>query len=114
MKLLLDEHVQVTVAEALRHSGLDVVTVAEIGQRGLSDEALLEWAAQHGRVIFTYNMKDFVLLHKRWQDRGWEHHGIIVSQQLSVGEVLRRLQNLLRKRTSAEMLNRLEFLSDWA
>ncbi len=114
MKLLLDEHVQAALAEALRRQGFDAITVADVAQRGLTDEALLEWATQQSRVLFTYNMRDFVPLHKRWQERGWEHAGIIVSPQLSVREALRRLKNLLRGRTSAEMTNRLEFLSDWA
>jgi predicted nuclease of predicted toxin-antitoxin system len=114
MKLLLDEHVQIALARALRQQAFDVLTVAESGRRSLSDEAQLEWAIQQGRTFFTYNVGDFVRLHNRWQEHGWEHHGIIVSRQLSVKEVLRRLNNLLRKRTPAEMLNRLEFLSDWA
>lgn len=46
MKLLLDEHVQIALATALRQQGLDVLTIAEIARRSLPDEAQLEWAAQ--------------------------------------------------------------------
>jgi hypothetical protein len=41
------------------------------------------------------------------------HEGIILSDQLSVGLVLRRLMRLHLSLTSDDMKNRLEYLSFW-
>jgi hypothetical protein len=44
---------------------------------------------------------------------GLQHSGIIVSDQLEIGVVIRRLLRLLDARTAQDMVNRLEFLGDW-
>lgn len=51
IKLLLDEDVWVGLAEALREDGVDVVTVTELGRKGLSDEEQLAFAISHLRTI---------------------------------------------------------------
>ncbi len=114
LELLLDEDVQTGLADALRRQGIDVVTVEEVGRRQLSDESQLEWATRQKRVLFTYNIKDFVALHNRWTERGWEHPGIIVSRQVTIGEALRPLSHLMQQRAPEDMINRVEFLSNWS
>ncbi len=42
-----------------------------------------------------------------------QHSGIIVSDQLEIGVVVRRLLRLINARTAQDMVNRLEFLGDW-
>jgi hypothetical protein len=44
---------------------------------------------------------------------GREHAGIIVSNQLYVGLIIRRLLKLIDEKPSSEIHNRLEFLSNW-
>lgn len=44
---------------------------------------------------------------------GRSHAGIIVSDQLSLGVLLRRLSKLCFHLTQEEMMNRLEFLGTW-
>ena len=47
------------------------------------------------------------------QNNGWEHCGIIVSEQYPIGELLRRMLNLLMSLSIKDMRNRLEYLSQW-
>src|SRR5215212_8105480 len=99
IRLYLDEDVQKRVAPALRLRGFDATNVHELQRKGLSDEEQLELAATEGRTIFTYNTSDFLKLHLDWVRLTKEHAGIIVSDQLPIGEVTRRLLNLINQVT---------------
>jgi hypothetical protein len=103
IRLYLDEDVHKRLATALRLRQFDVTSVHELGRKGLSDEAQLQFATQEGRALFTYNVADFVQLHLDWLARGQTHAGIILSDQLPLGETLRRLLRLLNHITADEM-----------
>lgn len=115
MKILLylDEDVDVALAAALRRRGIDVLTTHEAGNVGRRDEDQLTFAARAGRAFFTHNRGDFARLHKEAMREGRSHAGIIVSDQLSLGVLLRRLSKLCFHLTQEEMMNRLEFLGTW-
>jgi hypothetical protein len=49
-------------------------------------------------------------LHLDWLQRGQEHYGIIVSDQLPIGETVRRLLNLLNQVAADEMRNQIHWL----
>jgi Tfp pilus assembly protein PilZ len=82
---------------------------------GRSDEDHLRHASSEGRVLYSFNIKDYSLLHEQWIASGQEHSGIILAfqQRYSIGEQLRRLLHLLNVKRAAEMLSRLEYLSNW-
>lgn len=107
---MIDEDVQLSLAKALRARGFDAVHVAEIERRGLDDSAQLEYGIANERCFFTFNVGDFVELHRAWSENQREHCGIIVSQQRSVGECLRRLMAQLRTNTAETIRNQLLFL----
>ncbi len=114
IKLYLDEDtISRSLVKALRARHVDVLTAQEAGQMGVPDEAQLDYATSLGRVVFTFNTRDFVQLHNHCLVQGREHTGIIVSNQLQVGVILRHLLRLLDARTASDMQNWLEFLSDW-
>ncbi len=79
MRLLLDEHVDKAIAEALRAQGLDVVAVTEGPTLiTLSDEALLVRALEDRRAVLTYDLVDF---RRAAVDRltiEEHHHGIVL------------------------------------
>jgi predicted nuclease of predicted toxin-antitoxin system len=110
IRLYLDEDVQKRVAPALRLRGFDATNVHELQRKGLSDEEQLELATTEGRTIFTYNTSDFLKLHLDWVRLTKEHAGIIVSDQLPIGEVTRRLLNLINQVTADEMRNQIYWL----
>jgi hypothetical protein len=113
VRLYLDEDVDVALAVALRRRGIDVLTTQEAGNVQQLDEDQLTFATRAGRIFFTHNRRDFALLHKKAIEEGRSHAGIILSDQLPFGELLRRLSNLCFHLTQEEMANRLEFLGTW-
>ena len=101
---------------AMRLRGLDVVSAREVGMMHRPDEEQLEFAKQHGRVLFSFNVGDFCRLNGEWLHASRSHAGIIVSHQWqrhSIGTQLRGLLRLSAQRTATEMQNQLEYLSDW-
>ena len=100
-------------SRALRARQVDVLTATEAGTIGFSDAEQLEFAASQNRTVFTFNRGDFAKLHTEYVQREQEHSGIIVSDQLEIGIVIRRLLRLLDARSTEDMLNWLEFLSNW-
>jgi uncharacterized protein DUF5615 len=110
LRLFLDEDVHAALAAALRKRGHDAVLALETKRLGLSDESQLNFATQENRALVTFNVGDFVRLHNRWIDERREHAGIIVSKQLPVGEMLRRLLALLQKENGDSMRGQVRFL----
>src|ERR1017187_3568546 len=109
LRLFLDEDVHAALAATLRKRGYEAVLALEAKRLGLSDESQLNFATQENRALVTFNVGDFVRLHNRWMDAGREHAGIIVSKQLSVGEMLRRLLTLLQKDSGDSMRVQVRF-----
>ena len=79
----------------------------------ISDAEQLALAASLNRVIFTFNRGNFVQLHMEYLTGGRSHAGIIVSDQLEIGVVIRRLLRLLDARSAEQMQDWLEFLINW-
>jgi hypothetical protein len=106
----LDEDVHKRVAAGLRLRGFDVLSAHEVRRWGLSDEEQLIHAAAEGRVLFTYNTSDYLRLHLKCLKGSQEHAGIIVSDQLPIGETIRRLLDLLNQVAADEMRNEILWL----
>jgi hypothetical protein len=114
IKLYLDEDtISRSFINALRARDVDLLTAREAQQMGQPDNIQLEYAISRQRVIFTFNTQDFVRLHHRYLEQGLQHSGIIVSDQLHVGILLRRLLKLMDSKDSEDMRNWQEFLSNW-
>jgi len=106
---------QQALVVALRARRTDVLTASDCELIGRSDEDQLLHAASDGRVLYSFNIKDFSLLHERWIFAGRPHAGIVLGfqQRYSIGEQLRRLLHLLNRKPAVEMHSRLEYLSNW-
>ena len=114
IRLYLDEDAQrTTLVRALRARQVDVLTASEAGTIGMADAEQLEFAVSRNRTVFTFNRGDFAKLHTEYLQHEQDHLGIIVSDQLEIGIVIRRLLRLLDARSAADMRNWLEFLSNW-
>jgi predicted nuclease of predicted toxin-antitoxin system len=99
---------------SLQALGLDVLTSADAGLNGQSDEAQLQTAADLKRVIITADKKDFPRIHWEWVGAGKQHAGIVIAKtDYSIGEQSRRLLRVMAQFSSDEMKNRLEYLSNW-
>ncbi|HET6882596.1 MAG TPA: DUF5615 family PIN-like protein [Pirellulales bacterium] len=112
-RFLTDEDVYADIAIRLRQHGIDAVSTPEVGRLTEDDPSQLEWATQNGRVLMTFNVGDFVKLHGEWLRNGKHHAGIVVSEQSELGKTLRRLLNLAASLRAEDLLDRLEFLTNW-
>ena len=103
------------LVQALRLRGVDVETALEAGLVGRPDEEQLAHAAEAGRILYTFNVGDFMNLHGEYISSGQTHAGIIFGdqQRFGVGEQMRRLLRILALRSAEEMQNGYEFLSAW-
>ncbi len=111
--LLLDEHVWEGLAALLRGHGFDVVHVNEVQRSGLSDEEQLGYAAENSRAILTFNARHFEPLAAKWFFAEREHAGIIISNELPIGELQRRAENLLNSRSADELKNTVHWLHEY-
>jgi len=100
----------------LRAEGFDAVSALELGHTGSEwdDEKQLTYAAENKRAILTRNAKDFRPLADKWGQTAREHYGVIITEQVGIGVVLRRLLRLLDSVTAGEMRNMVRYLSDFA
>ena len=100
---------------ALRARRVDILTASDCGMVGRSDEEHLRHATGDDRALYSFNIKDYSLLHEQWIASGHEHSGMILGfqQRYSIGEQPRRLLHLLNGSSATEMRSRLEYLSNW-
>jgi hypothetical protein len=101
------------LVKALRARGMDVQTALEADMVARPDEDHLAYAAQKGRVLYTFNVADFYRLHAHFLEQGRSHAGLVLAsqQQYSVGEQMRRLMRLRGQYPASEMENRVVFLT---
>ncbi|MEL6159753.1 MAG: DUF5615 family PIN-like protein [Cyanobacteria bacterium J06554_11] len=101
---------------ALRVKQLDVLTVADVGMLQKSDEEQLAWSTHKGRVLFSFNVKDFYRLHTLWLDQGMSHAGIIIApqQRYTIGALVHLVQKIAAARSAEDIIGKIEFLSNWA
>ena len=114
IRLYLDEDAQrASLIRILRARQYDVLSAHEAQQTSATDAEQLAFATSQQRTIFTFNRGDFVRLHTDFVKNERPHAGIIVSDQLDIGIIARRLLKLLDTRSAEDMQSWLEFLSNW-
>lgn len=116
-KIYLDEDAQDSdFISALLFRHIDVLHSGEAAMNGRTDEEQLEFATQHARILFSYNVKDFSALHVEYILNEKDHFGIVLAgqRQFGIGEQTRRLLRLAATLSVEEMKSRLEFLSSWS
>ena len=103
----LDEHVNPTIANALRRREIDVTTTVEAGLRGADDQSQIAYAWRERRVIVTHD-DDFL----RWHSRGVPHAGIAYCRQetRSLGQIIEMLILMHDTLTPEEMMGQIQFL----
>lgn len=92
MALYMDVHVPQAVAEQLRRRGVDVLTAIEDGRADLTDEMLLDRAAELGRLIVTFDVR-FKAMAEGWQGTGRRFIGLAYAHPLrtSIGQLVQDL-----------------------
>jgi predicted nuclease of predicted toxin-antitoxin system len=113
IRLYTDEQISPALAQMLRARGFDAVTVFDVGMIGKSDPEQLAYAVTEKYTLLTFNVRDFVPLHSEFMKAGQTHSGIILSTQIDLPTLIKRMLNLLNTLTAEEMKNRLEWLNSY-
>ena len=95
--LFFDEHVHIDLANLLVDDGHDVLTAARDAGRAnqrINDEDQLQYATDHGRVLVTFNARDFVPIAASWAGQGRPYTGIVVCEQRVAWELYPRFKAL--------------------
>jgi hypothetical protein len=58
----------------------------------------------------TFNVRDYIPLAVQYYEDGKEHYGVVVSKEISHGELKRRVTTLLENVTAEELMNAVRFL----
>ena len=103
--LYTDTDVHGKLVKQIRARGYDAISAGEVHNENLSDPEHLAFAVSQGRAILTHNTKDFEPLAQQFGNEGKEHFGIVVSPQLSIGELLRRVLKMLNTVDVDQMRN---------
>lgn len=76
-----------------------------------SDEQQLLGATAQGRAIFTYNIRDFIVLGEKYP----HHAGIILARQksMSLKEMIDALDHVLCATYADEWIGQTRWLKDW-
>ena len=112
--IYLDADVHPIVARILRGRGFDALSANEAGHRQASDREQLDFAVARRRALVTFNVADFAREARAYAHEGRAHCGIIVSDQLDVGEVVRRLTKVLGSYSASDMIDRFVWLQSFA
>ena len=98
---------------ALLARGHDVTrTPTDWVQRDALDEEQILGATAQGRCIFTFNIRDFQMLSKRYS----KHAGIILAAQSSwhLNELIAALDRLLTETEAEDWIGQVRWLNDWS
>ena len=110
----LDADVHPIVARILRGRGFDALSANEAGHRQASDREQLDFAVARRRALITFNVADFVREARGYAVEGHDHYGIVVSDQLEIGELVRRMTKVLGTYSASDMINRFVWLQSFA
>ncbi len=113
IRLYLDEDVRPLLAEVLRQRGYDAVSAVEERSIQVPDPVHFDRAAGEGRALLTFNLRDFSPLATAAMEQGRPFTGLIVSEQIAFGELLRRTLRLLGSRQAEEIANQIVWLNDY-
>ncbi len=116
VRLYLDHHIPKQLQTDLRKMGFDVLTTAEEEMETAPDDEQLAFATSSGRAVFTFNIRDYALLHQKGLAQKQDHAGIIVSRQIEpkkYGLLLQRIVRLLNHFTQDELRNNLVHLEQF-
>jgi hypothetical protein len=68
-----EDSVNRALIRSLVARGMDVTNAIDAGHAGSPDRVQLEHATADGRVLFTYNVGDFLALHTQFRQDGRSH-----------------------------------------
>lgn len=95
-RFLLDEDLQPRAAEVARGLGLDVLSLHELGRRGIADRDQLRFASEEGRIFLTRNHRDFIELTVEFYRAGEAHPGVLLVRRNLLNDRPARIAHSLK------------------
>ena len=98
--------------KALRNRGHDVIrTPTEWMPLDADDRTQLLGATAQGRILFSFNIRDFLRLAKSYP----EHHGLLLAAQnhWTLRELIAAIDRMLSETESEEWTGQVRWLNDW-
>lgn len=100
----------ISLTRALIERGHDVTrTPNDWMASDATDKEQLFGAIAQGRIIFTFNVRDFIVLAKSLPD----NKGILLSSQKPMSILLPALDYLLSETEAEEWVGKVRWLNDW-
>lgn len=91
IKILADQNFNGRIFRGLKTQipELDVVRTQDLGLERLTDYELLDWSAEHGRVILTHDERTFHIFAYEKMTKGEKMRGVIVvPDQMPIGRAI--------------------------
>ena len=89
-----------------RIRNLDFVRTEDIGLKRFQDTNILEWAAEHDRLVLTHDARTFINFAYERMAQGKDFHGVIVvPASLSIRSSIEDLAMILECSSDDEFLN---------
>ena len=113
LRLVADENFNNRIVRGLLHrkSGLDIVRIQDIGLSGADDQAVLEWAAQEGRVLLTHDVRTITQYAYERVDAGQLMPGVFeVSPDMSIGRAIKDILLLAEYSFDGEWEGQIRYL----
>ena len=114
LRLYVDADITPKLARLLRAAGYDAVSAHEVGTAEAADEEHMAFAATQRRTLLTCTAQDLTPINEDYWFAGSAHSGVVVSEQLELGEMVRRVMALLDTATAEEMQNNWKNLAEVA
>ena len=96
-RFIADENFSGPVVRGMRrrYPDVDIVTVQEVGLTSADDPAVLQWAADHGRLVVTNDVKTMIPFAKQRAAAGLTMPGLIeAGRKLSVRRAIEDLYTI--------------------
>ncbi len=88
VRFLADENFNNQIVRGIlrQNCHVDIVRVQDVGLSGSDDPTVLEWAAQHGRVVLTHDVATMITFAYKRIEAGLSMPGLFeVSRRVSIG-----------------------------
>jgi len=95
-RFYLNENVPIRLVHLLSVDGIEALHTADVGNRGVSDQAQLEYATELGCILVSHNRKHFRQLHARWLQEKRFHHGILVMDHEAPEDIAQRIRHFVK------------------
>jgi predicted nuclease of predicted toxin-antitoxin system len=104
VRILTDEHISPEVAYRLVEAGFDVVCARDRSLLGWADWDLIRWCIDQGRAMCTKDGPDFEREHRRCEQRGEQHYGVLIVEDWSRDEIYWALRQYLEADSDPSLL----------